>query len=112
MAMLLMKSHIYLSNLWWSEHISTVHNKARKRLNSMQPQKLKLDRISLGTMYKSFVFPLMEYTLSVWGGTYDSDINKLKSIHVDAMRLISGATGRSNIRNLYIETAAILQGKT
>ena len=71
----------------------------------MQPLKLKLDRTSLETMYKSFVFPVMEYALPVWGGTYDSDINKLESIHVDAMRLISGATARSNIRNLYQETA-------
>ena len=40
------------------------------------------------------------FTLQWDIGTYNSDINKLESIHVDAMCLISGMTARSNIRNL------------
>ena len=70
----------------------------------MIPLKFKLDRKSLETMYFSFVRPSMEYAQVVWGGTYDSDIVKLERIQVDAMRLITGATARSNIANLYTET--------
>ena len=53
------------------------------------PLKFKLDRHSLETMYKSFVFPVMEYAIHVWGGTYDSDINKLEQIHVVGIGLVT-----------------------
>ena len=45
----------------------------------------------------------MEYANVVWGGSYDCDIMKLENIHIDAIRLIAGATARSNIVNLYHE---------
>ena len=35
----------------------------------------------------------------IWGGSYEVDILKLENIHLDAMRLIVGATSRSNIVN-------------
>ena len=66
--------------------------------------KWKLDRRSLEVMYKSLVLSAMEYANLVWGGTFDSDISKLEKIHVEGMRLVTGATARSNIANLYDET--------
>ena len=77
--------------------------KARKKLNAMLPLKFKLDRKSLEIMYRSFVLPSMEYANVLWGGTYDCDIAKLENIQIDALRLITGATARSNIANLYDE---------
>ena len=101
-------SHVYLGlkfacNLRWKHHINDVSDKTRKKLNCMVPFKYKLDRQSLEIMYKSFVLPTMEYANVVWGGSYDCDIAKLEAIHIDAMRLISGATARSHIENLYME---------
>ena len=55
-------------------------------------------------MYKSFVLPTMKYASIVWGGIHYIDIQKLERIHVDAMRLVTGATARSNIANHYTET--------
>ena len=103
------KCHVYLgvklsSNLRWNQHIHDVSKKARKKLNAMIPLKFKLDRKSLELMYVSFVRPTMDYAQVVWGSTYDSDIVKLERIQVDALRLITGATARSNISNLYKET--------
>jgi hypothetical protein len=46
----------------------------------------------------------MEYGNIVWGGTFDSDIVKLERIQIDAIRLITGATAKSNIANLYKES--------
>ena len=73
----------------------------------MIPLKFKIDRKSLQTMYFAFVMPVMEYANVVWGGSYDSDINKLERIHIAAMRLVTGATSHSNIQRLYTETAWI-----
>ncbi len=64
---------------------------------------MKVDRTSLEIMYKCFVQSSMEYANIVWGGSYDSDILKLENIHLDAMRLITGATARSNIINVHQE---------
>jgi hypothetical protein len=99
-------SHTHLGvelarNLRWNQHIHTISLNARRRLNAMIPLKFKLDRNSLEIMYRAFVLPTMEYAIVVWGGSYDSDILKLERIHVDGMRLVTGATARSNIAKLY-----------
>ena len=104
------KHHTYLGlkfshNLRWNRHIHEIAIKAQQRLNAMQPLKFKLDKGSLETMYKSFVVPVTEYAVVVWGGSYDTDILKLERIHVNGMRLITGATAKSNIANLYNETS-------
>ena len=74
---------------------------------SMQPKFTQMayicQNVELEIMYKSFVRPSMEYANVVWGGSYDSDILKLESIQIDAIGLITGATARSNIVNLYQE---------
>ena len=67
----------FSSNLRWKAHIHDVSIKAKKKLNLMTPLKMKVDRHSLEIMYKSFVLPSMEYAIAVWGGSYDSDIDKL-----------------------------------
>ena len=102
-------SYVYLglrfsNNLKWSHHIDDISVKAKKRLNLMVPLKYKLDRKSLEVMYNSFVLPSMEYGNVIWGGTFDTEILKLERIHVDGMRLVTGATARSNIANLYYDT--------
>ena len=102
-------SHTYLgvtfsNNLRWSKHIDAITSKARKRLNMMLPLKFKVDRASLETMYNSFVLPVLEYANVVWGGVYDCDKVKIEQIHIDAMRLIVGATAKSNILKLYGES--------
>ena len=97
----------FTKNLRWNNHIDKISVKARKRLCAMMPLKFKLNRKSLEIMYKSFVMPVLEYGLIVWGGTYDSDIAKIERIQIDALRLITGATARSNISFLYKETSFI-----
>ena len=103
------KHHKYLGlrlsrNLKWTDHIHDISTKARKRLSLIIPLKFKLDRLSIEIMYKSFVLPIMEYGNVVWGGTYNVELQKLDRIHVDGMRLITGATAKSNTENLYAET--------
>ena len=104
------QSHMYLglrfaNNLRWKHHVNDIAQSARKKLNSMVPLKYKLDKKSLEIMYTSFVLPTMEYANIVWGGTYDCDVVKLENIQIDAIRLITGATARSNIVKLYEEVS-------
>jgi len=103
------KSHTYLGvelsmDLKWHKHINEVCSKARQKLNAMLPLKYKMDRKTLQTMYVSFVQSSLEYAAALWGGTHDVDIQNLDKIQIDGMRLITGATKRSNINLLYKET--------
>ena len=103
------KSYKYLgihltSNLRWNLHIDNTCLKAQKLVNMIRPLKFLLDRRSLEMIYKSFVLPVIEYGSVVWGGSYDSDLRKLDSLQIDALRIITGATARSSITALYKET--------
>lgn len=40
----------------------------------------------------------------VWGKLYQNELDKLERIQIDSMRLITGATARCNVLNLYKET--------
>ena len=46
----------------------------------------------------------MDYGDILFAGTYDSACNKLDRLQVEAMRIVSGATARSNIKELFKET--------
>jgi hypothetical protein len=94
----------FTSNLRWNLHIDKVAKLAEMKLNMLLPLKWKIDRDSLETMYNTYVLSSMTYANVVWGGTYASDLLKLERIHIDGMRLITGATARSNIAKLYADT--------
>ena len=91
-------------NLKWTDHIDNVTKKTRMRLNTILPLKFKLSRSTLETVYISFIRPIYEYGIIVLAGTYDSDMNKFEKLHIDAMRLITGATARSRTSSIYDET--------
>ena len=89
------------SNLWWQYHINEICTKASKKLNIVKFYKYKLSRQTLEKMYFTFVRPLLEYASVVWAGAHCSDLVKIDRIQVEAMRIVTGCTGRSNIANLY-----------
>ena len=94
----------FTKNLSWNPHISNVEVQARKKLNMILPLKFKLDRKTLELLFNVFVSSSMYYGVEVWGGSYDSHLLKLEQIVVDGMRLVTGATQRSNISKLYDDT--------
>ena len=55
-------------------------------------------------MYNSFILPIPEYCNVVSGGSHGIDMFKLDRIHIDGMRLVTGAMARSNILSLNQET--------
>lgn len=89
------------SNLWWNYHINEISLKASKKLNILKHFKHKLSRQTLENMYLTFVRPLLEYSSVVWAGAHCTNLIKLDKIQVDALRIVTGCTERSNIANLY-----------
>ena len=76
----------------WSEHIQTITTKAWARLNLLRTLKFRVSRKSLEKMYISFVRPLLEYCDSVWDNATTESKKQLDAIHIEAARIITGAT--------------------
>jgi hypothetical protein len=66
----------------------------------MRHLKFQLDRLSLETIYTSFIRPKLEYGDILFAGSPNYQLNKLNSIEFDAINIITGAmkgTSRSKL---------------
>ena len=90
-------------NLSWGVHIDDIASKAMQRLNIIQSFKFKLARRDLERFYKSFILPVLEYGDVLWDGAFEFELGKLERVQIRAMRIITGATERCDVRNLYLE---------
>ena len=93
---------ILSNNCSWTEHINSISDKAWARLNLMRTLKFRVSRRSLKKMYISYVRPLIEYSDSVWDNCSMESKNQLESIHLEAARVITGATKLCNIENFLL----------
>ena len=78
-------------DMQWSHHIDCVTSHAYKRINMMRFLKYKWSTFCLGTCYKSFVRPVLEYGDIVYSSCKKADAAKLVSVQNDALRIIAGA---------------------
>ena len=87
----------------WSEHIDEIAKKGWSRLNLLKSLKFRVSRKALERMYTSFILPLLEYCDSVWDNASSDSKKKLDAIHIEAGRIISGATKLCSIEKLIVE---------
>ena len=87
----------------WSEHIDEIAKKGWSRLNLLRSLKFRVSRKALERMYTSFILPLLEYCDSVWDNASSDAKKKLDAIHIEAGRIISGATKLCSIEKLLVE---------
>ena len=88
----------------WHSHISSIIKKGWQRLTVLRNLKFILDRKSLEKNYFSFVRPILEYGDFIWDNCTLEDKNKIESIQIEAMRIITGATKFVKIEKLYDDT--------
>ena len=69
----------------------------------MRKLKFQLDRISLQTIYFSFIRPLLEYAGVVWNNCTQHESNELDKTQNKAARIVTGATMLAFIDSLYTE---------
>ena len=87
----------------WNDHVRNISNKACIRLNLLRALKFRVSRKSLEKMYISFVRPLIEYSDIIWDNCSMETKKQLDAIHIEAARIITGATKLCSIDNLYRE---------
>ena len=90
----------FSSSCLWPDHIGTICEKAWIILNLMRALKFRVSRNSLERMYVSFIRPLLEYCDSVWDNSSSEMKKKLDAIHIEAARIITGATKLCSIDKL------------
>ena len=91
------------SDLKWTDHISSIINKSEKLLNIMKGLTYRLDRLTLESMYISFIRPILEYGGPIWDGCTVVDTEKLEKVQLAAARIVTGAFAGTANAKLYEE---------
>ena len=88
----------------WHKQIEYIKGNAWLRINVTRKFKFLLDRRSLGTIYISFIIPILEYGDVVWDNCTQQEKQDIKRIQFEAARIVTGATKLVSIHSLYEET--------
>ena len=87
----------------WNEHINKIAASAWSRLNLLRALKFRLKRHSLEKMYFSYIRPLLEYSDLVWDNASAESKKQLDAVHIEAARIITGATKLCSLEKLFAE---------
>ena len=93
-------SHKISSSCSWSDHIKNISEKAWLKLNLLRALKFRVSKKSLEKMYMAYVLPLLEYCDSVWDSCPTETKGQLDVIHIEAARIITGATKLYSVSKL------------
>ena len=72
-------------------HIQYIKGKISRGLGIIFKCRRLFNKKTLLTLYNSFMYPYMNYCVSVWGNTYDSYLDPLAKLQKRAVRIVSGA---------------------
>ena len=76
----------------WTNHITNITDAAWTRLNLLCTLKFKINRHALEKIYFAFIRPVLEYSDSVWDNATNDSKKQLEATHIEAARIITGAT--------------------
>ena len=84
----------------WTNHITNITDAAWTRLNLLRTLKLKINRRALEKIYFAFIRPVLENSDSVWDNATTDSKKQLEAIHIEAARIITGATKKCSTEKL------------
>ena len=88
----------------WDQQIQSIVEKAWKRINILRRLKFLLDRLSLQTIYFSFIRPILEYGDTVWDNMYEYHKEELDKIQNEAAKIVTGCTKLVSLSDLSRES--------
>ena len=95
---------VYLSQRCdWHNHIDFIKEKAWSRMNLLRMLKFTIDRISLETIYFTYIRSLLEYADIIWDNCLQQECNEIEKIQLEAGRIVTGSTKLVEINKLYKE---------
>ena len=94
-------------NLSWKEHTKYLENKIAKNIGLMYRAKPFLDKESLLALYYSYIHSYINYANLAWGGTYLTNLKKLRSQQKRAIRIVHNKTKFEHTKELF-KSASVL----
>ena len=80
----------------FNEHIQYIKGKISRGLGIIFKCRRLFTQSTLVTLYNSFLYPHLNYCISVWGNTFDSYLDPLVKLQKRAVRVIVGAKWSSH----------------
>ena len=84
----------------WDQQIQMVVDTAWKGIRILRKLKFILDRLSLKTIYFSFIRPILEYGDTIWDNMYEFKMEELDQIQNEAARIVTGCTKLVSLAHL------------
>ena len=78
--------------------------KCRCQVACLRSFKYRLSRKALVTMYRSFILPQLVYADVIWDNCSLKLAKQLESLHLDAIRTVTGAVHGTSHQKLYTES--------
>jgi hypothetical protein len=75
----------------WTDHVRHVRNKISSGIYAINKVKHFMNRKHLLTLYYSLIYPYLDYGISLWGSTCQTNKRKVFVMQKKAVRIISGA---------------------
>ena len=90
-------------HLSWKPHFLSVSRKISESIGIIYKSSFYLPKISLLSLYYSLVYPYLIYCVSVWGWTYQSNLNRIIILQKKIIRIISKVSFDSHTGVLFRE---------
>ena len=91
----------------WNEHVNLLCTSLKSRLNiikCLSNHKLECNVNSLLNIVRSIILAKIDYGLPIYGATSKTNLNKIKSVYHNSIRLALGAYRSTPINNLMAES--------
>ena len=79
------------SNMHWDIHVTNVANKIAKCVGILYRLKDILPESTLFLLYNTFMFPYLNYCITVWGKCHKTKLDTLLKLQKKALRICSGS---------------------
>ena len=96
-------------DLKFHSHTALVDNKANRLLGLLKHCFINLSTTTFINLYKSLIRPVVEYSNTIWGPFYTTDIDKLENVQRKATKLIPTICHLSYENRLHSLKFTILQ---
>ena len=87
--------------LEWTDHVRHVRNKISSGIYAINKVKHFMNRKHLLTLYYSLIYPYLDYGISLWGSTSQTNKHKVFVMQKKAVRIISGAKYNDHTNPLF-----------
>ena len=93
--------------LSWKQHINYIKSKVSKSLGILSLCRKHFDKKTLVSLYYSFIYPLLIYSIEVWGSSCKTYLQCLWKLQKRCVRLISCSPYRAHKKRIFTQVGIL-----